>query len=73
MQQLEQAGFRVDESGAGVATTVFADVGAIAWYLSNVPWAIPLFSIERHRDALLTLHGDPIAVVSERFWIRAVA
>jgi SAM-dependent methyltransferase len=73
VEQLEQAGLRVDQSGTGVATTVFADIGALAWYLTNVPWAIPDFSIDRYRDALLALYGDPIAVASERFWVHAVA
>ena len=69
--QLEHAGLRVIESAVGSATTVFADVGALAWYLHNVPWAVPGFSIQRHRDALLRLYGRPIRVPSERFWIRA--
>lgn len=73
IEQLEAGGLAVEESAAGTATTVFADIGALAWYLSNVPWAVPGFSIERHRDALLALHGDPIRVNSERFWVRAVA
>jgi hypothetical protein len=37
-----------------------------------VPWGVRDFSIERHRDALLRLHGNPIRVPSERFWIRAL-
>jgi SAM-dependent methyltransferase len=73
VEQLEHAQLRVEQSGVGVATTVFADVGALAWYLTNVPWAVPGFSIERHRDQLVALHGDAIRVTSERFWIRAIA
>jgi SAM-dependent methyltransferase len=71
--QLEDAGLVVEESAVGTATTVFADIGALAWYLSSVPWAVPGFSIARHREALLARHGDPIPVTSERFWVRAVA
>lgn len=73
IEQLEGSGLVVEKSATGTATTVFADIGALAWYLSNVPWAVPGFSIERHREALLALHGDPIRVSSERFWVRAVA
>jgi hypothetical protein len=74
IEQLERGGFRIEQSGEGAATTVFADIGALAWYLSNVPWAVPDFSTERHREALIALHGgDPIQVTSERFWVRAVA
>jgi hypothetical protein len=71
IEQIESAGLRVREHEVGIATTVFADIGALAWYLTNVPWAISGFSIERHRDALLRLHGSSIRVPSERFWIRA--
>lgn len=73
VEQLQRAGLQVERSGVGFATTVFADIGALAWYLSNVPWGVPDFSIERHRDALVRLHGSPIRVRSERFWIRAHA
>jgi SAM-dependent methyltransferase len=73
VEQLQRAGLRVAQSAVGTAVTVFADIGALAWYLSNVPWAVRGFSIERHRDALLRLHGGPIRVPSERFWIRALA
>ena len=72
VEQLERAGLRVEQSAVGTATTVFADIGALAWYLSNVPWGVRDFSIERHRDSLLRLHGVPIRVASERFWIRAL-
>ncbi len=73
VEQLEQGGLRVEYAEVGAATTVFADIGAFAWYLGNVPWAVPDFSIERHRDALLRLSGRPIRVSSQRFWIRARA
>jgi SAM-dependent methyltransferase len=72
VEQLQRAGLHVERSAAGTATTVFADIGALAWYLSNVPWGVRDFWIERHWDALLRLHGSPIRVRSERFWIRAL-
>jgi SAM-dependent methyltransferase len=72
-EQLQRAGLRVEQYAVGAATTVFADIGALAWYLSNVPWGVRDFSIERHREALLRLHGRAIRVSSERFWIRALA
>ena len=45
--------------------------GALAWYLSNVPWAVPGFSIPAQRGALHRLHGHPVRVRSLRFWVRA--
>jgi hypothetical protein len=71
--QLARAGFDVQDGAEGTATAVFADVGALAWYLANVPWAVPDFSPERHHAALVALHGRPIRVPAERFWVRAVA
>ena len=73
VEQLEAADMAVARSGVGLATTEFADIGALAWYLSNVPWGVPDFSITRYREALLGLHGSPIRVASEAFWVRAVA
>ena len=73
VDQLEQAGLRVDHAEAGSATIVFADIGALAWYLTNVPWAVPGFDVETFRDALSMLHGHRIRVVSDRFWLRARA
>jgi SAM-dependent methyltransferase len=71
VDQLTRAGFTIEGSGEGVATTIFGDIGALAWYLSNVPWAVPGFTIPRCRDALLGLHGHPIRVPSTRAWVRA--
>jgi SAM-dependent methyltransferase len=71
LEQLRAAGLTIDEAHEGHATTVFGDIGALAWYLRSVPWAVPGFSIGAYRPALIRLHGDPIRVVAKRFWIRA--
>ncbi len=71
IEQLRAAGLTVDEAREGQATTVFADIGALARYLRSVPWAVPGFSVSAYREALIGLHGDPIRVTSKRFWIRA--
>jgi SAM-dependent methyltransferase len=71
LEQLSAAGLIVDEADEGYATTIFADIGALAWYLRSVPWAVPGFSISAYRHALIRLHGDPIRVASKRFWVRA--
>jgi SAM-dependent methyltransferase len=72
-EQVEATGFLVRQAQVGIATTVFADIGALAWYLAAVPWAVPAFSIDVSRNALMKLHGEPIPVPSERFWLRARA
>jgi SAM-dependent methyltransferase len=68
--QLRDAGLSIDEADVGTATTVFADIGALAWYLRSVPWAVPDFTISTYRQALLRLHDGPIRVSPRRFWLR---
>jgi SAM-dependent methyltransferase len=68
--QLRDAGLTLDEGDVGIATTVFADIGALAWYLLSVPWAVPGFTVSAYRQALLRLHEGPIRVGSQRFWLR---
>jgi len=72
VEQLEATGFHIDRAQVGTATTTFADIGALAWYLANVPWAIPGFTIDRFHDTLVELGGQPISVSSDRFLIRAL-
>ncbi len=69
--QLRDAGLSIDEADEGFATTVFADIGALAWYLRSVPWAVPGFTVSTYRQALLRLHDGPIRVDSRRFWLQA--
>jgi len=71
IDQVNAAGLTVEEADEGPATTVFADIGALAWYLRSMPWAVPGFTIDSYRQALIGLHGDPIRVAVKRFWIRA--
>jgi SAM-dependent methyltransferase len=64
--------------GGGEATFAmhFQDVGALAWYLTAVPWVLPGFSIERYRPRLEQLHskiadGGPIRIPRYAFWLEA--
>jgi hypothetical protein len=49
---------RVDEAAEATQQYTFQDVGALAWFLRKVPWAVPDFSIERFRGQLELLHED---------------
>jgi hypothetical protein len=69
--QLRDAGLNIDEADVGIAITVFADIGSLAWYLKSVPWAVPGFTVSSYRQALLRLHDGPIRVSSGRYWLRA--
>jgi hypothetical protein len=75
-EQLVAAGLRIVESGEGAEETTFADVGAFAWYLRAVPWAVDGFSIEMHRPQLERLHrrmesDGPLVVSQPAFWLAA--
>lgn len=66
--QLSAAGLTMEHETTGAAETMFADIGALAWWLRAIPWAVPGFSIERFRDRLLELHDEaPITVLEPRF------
>ena len=72
LEQVRSAGLEVEVAEAGTAVTTFADVGALAWYLKSVPWAVPGFTIGQFRETLLSLQRQaPIAVPSTRFWSQA--
>ncbi len=69
--QLQEASLTVDEGAIGTATTIFADIGALAWYLLSVPWVVPDFTVSSYREALIRLHDSPIRVESKRYWLKA--
>ncbi|MGH8978897.1 MAG: class I SAM-dependent methyltransferase [Acidimicrobiia bacterium] len=79
VDQLEAAGFRIDDARTGSETYRFADVGALAWYLQAVAplhreWSD--FEIQHHHDALDQIHaraehGEPIVVRQKRLLVQA--
>ncbi|KSQ18271.1 class I SAM-dependent methyltransferase [Pseudomonas aeruginosa] len=71
--QLEAAELPPVAGGEGWEVLHFADVGALAWYLLNLPWVFPGFSFRRHRERLRGLHesGKPLAVRQFLFWLEA--
>lgn len=78
VRQLERAGFTVTEKAEGFETIEFADVGALAWYLKNLPFVYPDFSIAAARQKLHRLHADDrragsLTIRQPLFWLKAVA
>jgi SAM-dependent methyltransferase len=72
LRQVMAAGLEVIGSAEGAAMLTFADVGALAWYLIQVPWVMPEFNISGHRARLQALHeGQAIAVPQPMFWLEA--
>ncbi|HEY7279156.1 MAG TPA: methyltransferase domain-containing protein [Trebonia sp.] len=60
------AGLTVEDARVGWETTRFADVGALAWYLRMVPWAVPGFDVTVHRQALEAVAARDLVVYQER-------
>jgi Methyltransferase domain len=54
--QVTEAGMDVIESGESTQTVRFRDVGALAWYLTMVPWTVPDFDVVVQRAELARLH-----------------
>lgn len=55
VNELEQAGFQIQEQREALLLTRYFDVGAIVYYLKAIPWQIPDFSIEKYLDKLLEM------------------
>jgi len=75
-KQLVAAGLHPFGSGEADFSMSFSDVGALAWYLTAVPWTFPGFSVERQRRRLERLHSrvldqGPIRVPRYAFWLEA--
>jgi SAM-dependent methyltransferase len=76
VRQLRDAGFVVEEAQEAQETMTFADVGALAWYLVNLPFVYPAFSMAAARDVLRRLHeenrrGRRLEVRQPLFWLQA--
>jgi SAM-dependent methyltransferase len=67
VSQVVRAGLRVEDARVGREAVRFADVGALAWYLRMIPWAVPGFDIAKHRSALESAADRDLLVYQERF------
>jgi SAM-dependent methyltransferase len=76
-EQLHAAGVETVDAAEGQETTVFADVGALAWYLRLMPWTVEGFSITARRANLERVHrrierDGAVRVTLPAFWLKAV-
>jgi SAM-dependent methyltransferase len=76
VHELLNAGLTVTASAEAFPMARCYDVGALIYYLFAIPWDVPDFSVERHRDALFAVHqriqhDGYIAVEGHRFIIQA--
>lgn len=65
--QVMRAGLAVEDAATATETVRFTDIGALAWYLRMVSWAVPGFSINTHRQALESAASRDLVVYQERF------
>ncbi|HEX3919975.1 MAG TPA: hypothetical protein VHW60_21765 [Caulobacteraceae bacterium] len=72
LEQVGAAGFEIERCDEGAARLSFADVGALAWYLSRLPWVMPEFDIARCREPLRALASlGPLTAPQPMFWLDA--
>jgi len=77
IEQVEKVGLMVIKSAVGQETVAFADVGALAWYLRMVSWAVPGFFVSSFRGRLAQLHEQiqadgPVVLPLPGFYLEAV-
>lgn len=65
--QAIRAGLTVEDAQVARETVRFADIGALAWYLRMIPWAVPGFDLTTHRAALESAAALDLAVYQERY------
>jgi SAM-dependent methyltransferase len=58
LSQLSGTGLAIEAQEQGDQLMRFADVGAFAWYLKNLPFIIPGFRIDQARARLERLHDE---------------
>jgi len=53
---LYRAGFSVERAEKAALKTTFMDIGAVVYYLKAIPWQVPEFNPDTHREKLIELH-----------------
>ena len=65
--QAVRAGLTVEDAQVSREAVRFTDVGALAWYLRMIPWAVPGFDLATHRAALESAASRDLVVYQERY------
>jgi hypothetical protein len=77
IDQLQPAGWTIDDVREDRLTMRFADIAALIGYVRTIPWAYRDLDWARLKPRLQQLHGqsqsDPIGAISHRFLILARA
>ncbi|HBR80187.1 MAG: Methyltransferase type 11 [Candidatus Uhrbacteria bacterium GW2011_GWE2_45_35] len=75
-ESLIQAGLKIERAEEWVGHMFFKDVGALVYFLKNVPWVVPNFSVKKFRQILIRLQekldrGEKLVYTQKRFLIEA--
>ncbi|MFW5714303.1 MAG: class I SAM-dependent methyltransferase [Brevefilum sp.] len=76
LTDLYSAGFQVDRAEKAALPSIFKDIGAVFYYLKAIPWQVPGFSPDTHKEGLIRLHNiierqDQFVATAHRFLIIA--
>jgi SAM-dependent methyltransferase len=75
--ELERLGCELRRADPWRGPVTFADVGALVYFLTAVPWVVEGFDVEQHMHVLASLQarseaGQPLTFTSTRYLIEAV-
>ncbi|MFW9825545.1 MAG: class I SAM-dependent methyltransferase [Candidatus Thorarchaeota archaeon] len=77
-EELERVGFRIEEGHENITYTRIFDVGAIAFYLTVIPWELPDFSVKKYYQKLVEINEKikekgyiDLDMNNHRFFIKA--
>jgi SAM-dependent methyltransferase len=57
LKGLYESDFRILKAEQAALRTSFRDIGAVVYYLKAIPWQVPGFNLQSHRERLLQLHN----------------
>jgi len=71
-----RAGFTVDFAAEWQGTIAFRSVGALVYFLKAIPWIVPGFSVDGHREVLVALQeqldaNEPLVYTQRRYLLQA--
>jgi SAM-dependent methyltransferase len=73
---IARAGLELVDVREYTGAEIFADVGALVYFLKAIPWLVPGFSVASHTEPLLKLHaqvvrGEPLRFTTRGYLIEA--
>ena len=75
-EEIASAGFVIQDKAEATYSDEFLDIGALVYYLRAIPWEVPGFSVDRHREQLKEIYLEiqrkgSFRVTTHRFLVLA--